>query len=68
VSHTPAMAWVGAVGAVRLPVVALPVGRTPGGLPVGVQVIGPALSDLRLLALADRLDAVAGGYATPPGY
>jgi amidase len=77
--------WCGAVGVVRLPVVTLPTGLTPArlrgpnaqtGLPVGVQVIGPYLHDRRLLALADRLDAVVGGgldpvsgdRATPPGY
>jgi amidase len=66
--HAVALAWCGAVGVVHVPVVTLPTGPTPGGLPVGVQVIGPYLHDRRLLALADRLDAVAGGPATPPGY
>jgi amidase len=65
-SHTLAMAWCGAIGAVLLPVVTVPTGRTPDGLPVGVQVIGPYLSDLRLLALAEALVAAAGPGFTPP--
>jgi amidase len=59
------LGWCGAVGVVHLPVVTLPTGRTREGLPVGVQVIGPHLHDRRLLALADRLDAVAGNPAWP---
>ena len=66
--HAVLAAWCGAVGVALLPAVVLPVGRTPEGLPVGVQVIGPYLHDRRLLALADRLDAVAGDPAIPPGY
>jgi amidase len=67
-SHTLAMAWCGAIGAVLLPVVTVPTGRTPDGLPVGVQVIGPYLSDLRLVALAEALVAAAGpGFTPPPG-
>jgi amidase len=60
-------AWVGAIGAALLPVVTLPTGPSPAGLPVGVQVIGPFLSDLRLLRIAELLDAAAGpGFIPPP--
>jgi amidase len=61
------MAWCGAIGSVLLPVVTLPTGLTPAGLPVGVQVIGPFLSDLRLLRIAELLQAAAGtGFIPPP--
>lgn len=67
VSHATAMAWCGAIGAMLLPVVTLPTGPTAGGLPVGVQVVGPYLSDLRLLALAETIDNAAGpGFIRPP--
>jgi Asp-tRNA(Asn)/Glu-tRNA(Gln) amidotransferase A subunit family amidase len=36
------------------------------GLPVGIQVIGPFLSDLRLLRIAGLLDAAGGPGFTPP--
>ncbi|MDQ6697971.1 MAG: amidase family protein [Actinomycetota bacterium] len=66
VPHLITMAWCGAVGSVLVPVVTLPTGPTPEGLPVGVQVIGPFLSDLRLLAIAATIDEVAGPGFTPP--
>jgi amidase len=67
VSHAVAMAWCGAIGAMLLPVVTLPTGPTAEGLPVGVQVIGPYLSDLRLLALSETIDSAAGpGFTRPP--
>lgn len=67
VSHLVAMAWCGAVGSVLLPVVTLPTGLTPGGLPLGVHAIGPFLGDRRLLRVAALLDAAAGpGFIPPP--
>ena len=44
----------------------LPTGLNQAGLPVGVQVIGPFLSDLRLLRIAEILDAAAGPGFVPP--
>jgi amidase len=68
VPHPLAAAWVCAIGVMLLPVVTLPVGLTESGLPVGVQVVGPFLSDLRLLRIAEVLDAAAGpGFCAPPG-
>jgi amidase len=67
VPHFIASAWCCAIGAALLPVVALPVGPGQAGLPIGVQVIGPFLSDLRLLRIAEVLDAAAGpGFSSPP--
>lgn len=66
VPHLIALAWCGAIGSVLLPVVTLPIGPTPAGLPVGVQVIGPFLSDLRLLQIAELLQTAAGTAFTPP--
>ena len=66
VPHLIAMAWCGAIGPVLLPVVTLPIGPTSAGLPVGIQVIGPYLSDLRLLQIAELLEAAAGTAFTPP--
>jgi len=67
VSYFTGAAWVGAIGSALLPVITLPTGPSPAGLPVGVQVIGPFLSDLRLLRIAELLDAAAGpGFIPPP--
>jgi amidase len=67
VPHIVLTAWCGAIGAMLLPVVVLPAGLSPAGLPIGVQVIGPFLGDLRLLRIAEILDAAAGpGFVSPP--
>ena len=63
----PSIAWCCAIGSALLPVVTLPTGLNRAGLPVGVQVIGPFLSDLRLLRIAELLDAASGsGFIAPP--
>jgi amidase len=68
ISHIVAMGWCGAIGAVLLPVVTLPTGLSPERLPVGIQVIGPFLSDLRLLDIAGQLERAAGtSFLPPPG-
>jgi amidase len=67
VSGLPSIAWCCSIGSALLPVVTLPTGLNRAGLPVGVQVVGPFLSDLRLLRIAEMLDASAGqGFIPPP--
>jgi len=39
----------------HVPCIAIPAGRGPLGLPVGLQLIGPRFSDLRLLGVADAI-------------
>ncbi len=39
-----------------LPVAAVPVGFDAGGLPLGVQLVGPALSERRLLSLSGQVE------------
>ncbi len=66
-NHADTLAWTGLVGMVYLPSTVVPIGRTPDGLPVGMQVVGPYLEDRTSLWVADRLAEVAGGYVPPPG-
>jgi amidase len=61
-------AWLQAIGAVHLPAVVAPVGRTPAGLPIGVQIVGPNLEDRTAIDLARRIGEVIGGYVPPPGF
>jgi amidase len=63
------VSWTGMIGVLGLPSAVPPVGRTPGGLPVGVQVVSPYLRDREAIHLARILGEVSGGgYQVPPGY
>ncbi len=59
--------WAGLAGVAHLPAVVVPGGLAPDGLPVGVQIVGPAYGDLRLVQLAQRLEALGFGFSPPPG-
>jgi amidase len=58
--------WNTLIGSAYLPVTVPPVGRTPGGLPVGIQVVAPFLHDRTALAFARCISEVIGGYEAPP--
>ena len=46
------------VNLVHMPAISVDCGRTPAGLPVGVQIAGPKFSDARLLAVAHVIEAM----------
>lgn len=58
-------AWLQAVSALHLPAVVAPLTRS-GGLPIGVQVVGPHLEDRTAVDVARRLARVTGGFVPPP--
>ncbi|MBI5552393.1 MAG: amidase [Desulfobacterales bacterium] len=62
------MAWAGIFTYVYLPVTCAPVGRTPGNLPVGIQIVGPYLEDRTTIDFAERLAREIGGFTPPPGF
>jgi amidase len=64
--YTDQAFWVAHPSLPGLPAVAAPVGRTAGGLPVGVQVVGPLHEDDTAITFAELLGEVAGGYEPPP--
>jgi amidase len=66
--YTDLLRWVGISGEAYLPSTVVPVGLTPAGLPVGVQVVGPYLHDRTTLHLAARLFELSGGCPRPPGF
>jgi amidase len=51
-----------------LPATAAPIGRSPGGLPIGMQIVGPFLEDRTPLTFASLLEREFGGFVPPPGY
>ncbi len=60
--------WAGFAGVAYLPATVAPIGLTPGGLPVGVQIIGPAYHDLRCIRFAQLLEQQYRAFVAPPGY
>lgn len=60
--------WCGAIGVVGLPSAVPPIGRTPDGVPVGVQVVTAYLLDREAIHLAGIIGALCGGYDVPPGF
>jgi len=61
-------AWISLATTAWLPATAAPVGRTPEGLPVGMQIIGPYLEDRTTIDFAERAAELLGGFAIPPGF
>jgi amidase len=60
--------WIGLATCHFLPAASAPVGRTAGGLPVGIQIIGPYLEDRSVIDFAGKLADVVGGFEQPPGF
>ena len=58
--------WIAQASLPGLPAVAAPIGTTPGGLPVGAQIVGPLFEDDTPITFAELLVDVAGGYRPPP--
>jgi Asp-tRNA(Asn)/Glu-tRNA(Gln) amidotransferase A subunit family amidase len=56
--------WLNLTGS---PGVALPVGTSPEGLPIGVQIIGRPYEDELILAVAERIEQSCGGSRAPQG-
>jgi Asp-tRNA(Asn)/Glu-tRNA(Gln) amidotransferase A subunit family amidase len=44
----------------------VPVGKSPEGLPIGIQVIGRPWEDEAVLAVAARIEEATGGFRPPP--
>jgi len=58
--------WTGLAGVVYLPAAVAPVGRTTGGLPVGIQVIAPYLEDPTAIDVVRDIERHIGGFVAPP--
>ncbi|MFB9833611.1 amidase [Actinoallomurus acaciae] len=59
------LVWAGLATMPGLPATAVPAGRSPEGLPVGVQLIGPMFEDRTPLRLAELLEQRIGGFQPP---
>jgi amidase len=48
-----------------MPAISVPIGFTPSGMPVGLQIIAPAREEARLLAAARVLEQATGWNSGP---
>lgn len=60
--------WAGLITVAYLPSTVVPIGRTPEGLPVGMQIVGPWLEDRTPLAVAALLEDLLGAFEPPPDF
>ena len=67
-SFADQMAWHGVANLTGLPATAIPIGFSPEGLPVGVQIVGPWLEDRTPLKLAELIEREFGGFVPPPAF
>mgnify|MGYP005759044411 CR=1 FL=1 len=65
---TDQLFWAGYTGAFYLPSTMAPIGLTPEGLPVGVQIVGPQYGDRTCIAFAGMIEKGYGGFIAPPAY
>lgn len=61
--HLP---WISLATGIGLPATSVPAGRTAGGLPVNLQVVGARYQDLTCLAFSREIERVLGGFEAPP--
>lgn len=61
------LVWPGIATLPGLPATALPIGQSPEGLPIGVQIVGPWLEDRTPLKLAELIERELGGFVPPKG-
>jgi amidase len=64
--YSDQLAWPGIATLPGLPATAIPIGFSPEGLPVGVQIVGPWLEDRTPLKLAELIEREFGGFVPPP--
>ncbi|MEH1896913.1 MAG: amidase family protein [Nostoc sp.] len=50
------------------PAVVIPIGKTQNGLPIGMQIVGKRWQEMELLAIAQDIDQVVGGFQRPSEY
>lgn len=60
--------WIAPATAALLPVTVAPLQRSPEGLPIGMQIVGPFLEDRTTIAFARLLADEIGGFTPPPDY
>ncbi len=65
-SYLDAMSYSQWFNALGLPAVVIPVGRSPEGLPIGVQIVGRPHAEETILAVAQKVETACGDLREPP--
>lgn len=60
--------WAGLTGVAYLPSTVIPTGLNDQGLPIGVQIVGPAYDDLVTIGIAMELEQAGFKFEPPPDY
>ncbi|HMN74426.1 MAG TPA: amidase [Burkholderiaceae bacterium] len=60
--------WPAVATVADLPATAVPTGRRVDGMPMGVQLFGPAFEDRTSLRLAQLIEDALGSFTVPPGF
>lgn len=68
VSGLDQMFWAGISTLVDLPATVAPIGPSPRGLPIGVQIVGAGYDDLLCIRFAALLEKEYRAFTPPPGY
>jgi amidase len=66
VPYLDQLLWAGVATCPGLPATSVPIGLSPEGLPIGVQIVGPWLEDRTTLKLAELIEKACGGFVPPP--
>ena len=65
--HFQQLFWAGLTGVAQLPSTVVPAAPDANGLPIGVQLVGPAYGDRVTLGAAAALEAAGFAFRPPPG-
>lgn len=65
--YSDQLVWPGVATMPGLPATTIPIGATPDGLPIGIQIVGPWLEDRTTLRLAELIEKEFGGFVPPKG-
>lgn len=65
---TTQMWWAGIAGMCYLPGTAAPIGLSPEGLPLSVQIVGPQYGDYKTIRFAQLLEKAYYAFKPPPAY
>jgi amidase len=60
--------WASVATLTGQPATAMPIGSSPEGMPIGMQIIGPFLEDRTTLAFAEHVERELGGFVAPPRF